>query len=149
MRVSNTEGWELAWSLRIPEPTVLINQLNRWQYMKQAWRVHAYKQRLQWHVLAAAGKKPQRPLHACWIHVERANPKPFPDPDGLTASLKPLLDVLICPRGRKPYGLGFIVDDSPQYLQRLTAESVVAPKKQGYTHVYIYRPAAGTQQRAA
>lgn len=141
----DTEGWELVHEFRLPEP---IKLLNAWQRMHWAER-NLYTQTLGWLIREAFGVLPARPLHAAWVHVERGCHPPLPDPDGLIGGLKPLLDCLVCPRLRRNHGLGFIVDDSPQYIHRLTAWPVAAPKGQGYTHVYIYRPAAGTQRRAA
>jgi len=134
-----TEGWELVHILRIPEPTVLLNVWTRMHFRKKA----TYLRKWQWLVLSAnQGKKPDIPVRECWIHVKRGNPKPFPDLDGLMGGLKPLLDVLVCPRMRNPYGLGFIQDDSQEFLQKLTAESVQTKAHEGFTLVEIYQRAA-------
>jgi hypothetical protein len=133
------EGWELVYEFRLSEPTVLLNV---WQRMHWAEK-KKHMRSLSWSVLAAVGKVPQQPLTTAWVHVERHNPKPLPDHDGLIGGLKPLLDVLTSPKANKPHSLGFIVDDSPRFLQRLTAEALPAPRGQGFTVVRIYRPGAG------
>jgi len=133
-----SDGWELVYTFRLPEPTIL---LNRWQRMHWA-RKKRYSADVAWTVLVAIGQAPRVPLQEAWIHVVRGNPKPFPDQDGLIGGLKPLLDLLSMPRGFKKVGYGFIVDDDPKHLKRLTAEAVVAPRGEGYTIVNIYRPAA-------
>lgn len=132
------DGWTLAYEFRLPEPTVLLNV---WQRMHWAEK-KKYMTRISWMVSAAVGYRPPKPLQRAWVHVERHNPKPFPDHDGLIGGLKPLLDVLCCPRLRQPHGLGFIVDDSPQFLKYLTAESKPASRGKGLTIVRIYKPAA-------
>jgi hypothetical protein len=133
----------LAYEFRLPEPTVLLNV---WQRLHWAEK-KKYMTKLGWMVRAAVPTLPAKPLQRAWIHVERHNPKPFPDYDGLIGGLKPLLDVLTCPRLRHPHGLGFIVDDSQQFLERLTAESKPASRGKGLTIVRIYRP--GAQRMAA
>lgn len=146
----DTTGWELVYSLRLPIMITLENELDRWLYARQHWRLDRYKKDLQWMLLAANGGKPRLPLHQVWIHVERSTRGVAPDPDNLWASCKPLLDCLICPRLQNPYGLGFIVDDSEQYVRRHTVASVKPPKgAPRYTLVEIYRPADNAVRRAA
>lgn len=132
------DGWELVYSLRLPEPTILLNRWTRMHHRQKTRHIST----LQWAVLTAYDGRPIRALAQCWIHVKRGNPRPFPDLDGLIGGLKPLLDVLVLPRARNPYGLGFIQDDCQSVLCKLTAESVVTPRRQGYTQVDIYQPAA-------
>jgi len=129
-----SEGWDLVYILRLPEPTVLLNRWTRMHYRRKT----AYMHKLAWMVLAANQGKPQTTVCQSWVHVERGNPKPFPDLDGLMGGLKPLLDVLVCPSMRNPHGLGFIEDDSQDFLQKLTAHSVQTKPHQGYTLVHIY-----------
>lgn len=131
------DGWELVYRFRVPEPIVLLNVWTRMHFRRKA----SYMKQWQWLLLEANKGKPRIVVHQCWIHVKRGNPKPFPDLDGLIGGLKPLLDVLVCPRLRNPYGLGFIKDDSQDFLQKLTAESVQTKPHEGFTEVEIYRPA--------
>jgi hypothetical protein len=132
------DRWELVYALRLPVPTVLLNEWTRMHFRTKK----RYMEKLGWMVIAANRGKPQTPLHTCRIHVERGNPKPFPDLDGLIGGLKPLLDVLVCPRLRNPHGLGFIKDDSQDFLKELTAQSVQTKPHEGYTLVKIYRETA-------
>jgi hypothetical protein len=43
---------------------------------------------------------------------------------------------------RNPHGLGFIKDDSQDFLKQLTAQSVQTKPHEGYTLVKIYRETA-------
>jgi hypothetical protein len=139
------EGWQIAYRLELDEPTIL---LNKWQRMNPFMQ-KKHKKRLSWLVRAAIKQPPASPLHRARIHVIRGNPPPRPDPDGLIGGLKPLLDVLSCPRGRKPFGMGFIKDDSPLFLKSLTAESVITKRGQGFTTVEIWEPAPNELRNAA
>jgi len=139
------EGWELAYSMRLPEPTVLLNKWQRMHY----WRRSGYKGRLQWLVREAHGVVPSQPLARCAIHVTRGNPKPFPDEDGLIGGLKPLIDVLSGFHPKvNPHGLGFILNDATTCLERLTAEPVQTQPRHGFTLVEIYQPAALQRKKA-
>lgn len=128
-------GWHQVFHMELDEPLALLNV---WQRMHR-FEKSRYQRRLQWLVREAA-VPPPRPLFRSRIHVVRGNAPPRPDHDGLVGGLKPLLDVLACPRGRKKFGLGFIVDDSPLFVDSLTAESVITARGQGFTRIEIWAP---------
>lgn len=138
-------GWELVYCLRLPEPTILHQQFVRMRDHEQ----QRYREQLCWWFVDANDGTPSAPLHESWVHVERHSAKPFPLHADLIGGLKPLLDVLVCPRLRNSHGLGFIVDDAPQYLLQLTAESLQAKPQQGYSVVCIYRPTTSARRLAA
>lgn len=134
-----TPGWEMVYSIRIPEPSILLNELIRMHWAQ----VRKYKLNLQQLVVEATMGQPRLSLPLCRIHVSRGNPKPFPDYDGVVGGLKPLLDVLAGFHPKvHPYGLDFIASDAPTCLQQIKTEPVETAKGQGYTRVDIYRPAA-------
>ncbi len=144
-RKPDMDGWVLTWRLKLDEPCIL---LNKWQRMH--WRQRSrYEKKLHWLVRAQVKSRPTTTIRKSRIHITRGNPPPRPDHDGLIGGLKPLIDILCSQRARNPLGLGFIIDDSPQYLDTLTADSVITPPKQGFTLIEIWQPGSSDIRKAA
>lgn len=120
-------GWWHRHTLRLEEPTIL---LNKWQRMHWAQK-RKYQKDLTWSIRALGPIWPA-PASRCRIHIIRANPKPYPDYDGMIGGFKPLLDALVT--------CGYIEDDSPGVIESLTAMSVIAPRQKGYTVTEIWIP---------
>ena len=139
------DGWQLVHQLEIPEATKTLNQWQRMHWGKRG----RYKKRIAWLVRGQIKKMPRVALVKSRIHVTRGNPPPRPDHDGLIGGLKPLIDVLCSRRDRNKEGLGFIVDDSPQYLDTLTADSVTTRPGEGFTRVEIWQPNENEMRSAA
>jgi hypothetical protein len=59
-----------------------------------------------------ACRPPKLPLTRCKVLIERTSTQE-PDRDNLVGGVKPLMDALQPLSKRHPYGLGFILDDSP------------------------------------
>lgn len=96
-----------SYDFTIPVRVPTLNVLMRMHFRKR----HRLLNQLAWHVVAAAGKAPPRPFQKARVVIERESTQE-PDPDGLKASVKSLLDVLQPVSKRHPLGLGFIKDDS-------------------------------------
>ncbi|GAA0721438.1 hypothetical protein [Dokdonella soli] len=69
-----------------------------------------------WLELAKQHAKPREPFQRARVTIHRHGPKE-PDPDGLPATAKALLDVLQPFSKRHPCGLGVIVDDSSRCIE--------------------------------
>lgn len=131
--------WELVYALRLPEPCILLHEVREMPTQE----LRKYRCHLAGMILDEIDHRPpQQPLVHARIHVERFASKPQPNYADLHGGLKQLTDVLCSPRLRRPYGLGFIVDDSHQFLNRLSIEARTVPQGQGYTIIQIFRPTA-------
>lgn len=137
-------GWRLAFHVKLPEA---VKTLNQWQRMNR-WERQKYERDLYLLVRAAVSEPPRQPANPARIHIVRGNPPPRPDHDNLVGGLKPLMDVLCCPRLRKA-GWGFIVDDSPQFLDSYTAESVATSRGTAFTEIEVWARTDGAVRAAA
>lgn len=113
----------------VPMRLPLMNKLLRMHFRAR----HRVMNQLAWEVKAAA-KAPAVPFARCEITIERESPQE-PDQDGLTASVKGLLDVLQPVSLRHPLGLGFIANDSPACIRGLEVRHI--PGKGAKTRVII------------
>lgn len=93
---------------------------------------------LAWDVASGLARqvKPSQPLEKCRVTVERCSVG-VPDDDGLTGSLKNLMDVLCPPSKRHPYGLGVIKDDGPAHCEQVIRAVKVRHRKDQKTVVTI------------
>lgn len=89
--------------------------------LRQHWRKRGQSTRaLAWAVRAAVGAAglPAAPILRARVAIERHSAGTAPDHDGLVGGCKGLIDCLLpFHEKRRPYGLGFITDDSPQHLE--------------------------------
>jgi hypothetical protein len=87
---------------------------------RQHWAVRQKKKaKLAMEVLVAIGGpacKPVKPVQKATIMVKRYSAGTL-DQDNLTASVKPLLDILCRSSSTHPHGMGFIEDDSPAHIE--------------------------------
>lgn len=91
---------------------------NRKEKLALAWRV-----RVAWN-----RPLPIAPLPIALVKIERRSIR-WVDDDGMVGGCKGLLDILQpCDPKRRPYGLGFIQDDSSRHI-RLHARPVKVPRK--------------------
>ena len=136
---------ELKYKLRIDEPFLLLNKLQRmhWSDRKK------YHQRLYWLLRQQITSPPRTPLLRCRIHVTRGNPPPLPDLDGLYGGVKPLLDCLVVKTKANPLGMGFIMDDNQNVIEELKVESVKTRRCEGFTEIRIYQAAKAEGVKAA
>lgn len=103
----------ISWEFVLPVRLKTLNELLRLHFT--ARKKHMVE--LAWHVRAMA-TPPAKPLKRCRIVVERESTQP-PDPDGIRATVKPLLDVLQPVSVRHPLGLGFIESDAASCIVSL------------------------------
>lgn len=99
--------------LRIPRPCPTVNELRR-KYRHWA----AYKDLLAlWgaELLAAKGARTIPEATGPMRVTITAGRRRLLDDDGV--AVKPILDLLTRPRGRKVYGRGWIVDDHPKWCR--------------------------------
>lgn len=125
----------LSIAFRLEGNLPLANVWMRWHWAKRG----RYMRNLSWQIFAAMESGPPLPLEPiprCRIAVVRGS-SGVPDPDGLVASVKPLLDCLVNATTRNPHGLGIIEDDGPEHIVELRATHEPAKRGQGYTEVYI------------
>lgn len=64
------------------------------------------------------------PLERVRIEIERRQVGRRLDKDNLYGSVKPLIDVLCPPSERNKFGLGIILDDRDEVIEKLTVRSV-------------------------
>lgn len=104
---------------RLWMPGVVTPTLNR--SLRAHWRVRLRSTReMAWHVRLALGRRgvPTAPFERARVVIERRTAGTQPDHDGLVGGVKGLLDCLLpFHEKRRPYGLGFVRDDSPQHLE--------------------------------
>lgn len=130
------QGWLLAYELELPEATPLLQEWTGLPLKEQ----DKYRAHLSGLILNEVDHQiPARHLLSAWIHVERFALGQKPTYPELQGGLNPLLDVLCCPKIRNPHGLSFIVDKSPQFLQRVTAQAEPMTPNGERTRVRIYR----------
>ena len=95
------------------QPLKLLNELLRMHHRQRS----AYTRRLSTEVAGATAHRAGEPLvRKARVTIERHSIG-TPDPDGLVASAKGLLDVLQPRSDRHPHGLGLIWQDSPAHLE--------------------------------
>lgn len=114
-------------------PGVVTPTLNR--SLRQHWRERLRGTReMAWHVRAALGRRgaPPAPFERARVMIERRTAGTQPDHDGLVGGIKGLLDCLLpFHEKRRPYGLGFVRDDSPQHLDLVVRGVRVARAEAG------------------
>ncbi len=123
------------WLPGIVLPT--LNVWSRWHWSKQ----RRHSRAMAWAVRAAWGQPlPPAPLfEQARIEIERCAPGIAPDPDGLVGGCKGLIDSLLPYHvKRRPYGLGFLVDDGPDRVE-IAARSARARKGEAGTRL-VLRP---------
>lgn len=87
---------------------------------------------------AIDGKVPAASIARSALEIERYCTGSL-DWDNAYGGLKPLLDCLVAPSSRNPYGLGLIQDDSPKFMPEAPhMTQVVAKRGGGCTVVRIY-----------
>jgi len=96
---------------RLNKPLMLPNRKKGLHWAEQSKLIHALSQE----VAQIIGPGPTQPIQKAHITVWRYGIREC-DADNLTASLKPLLDVLQPRSQRHPYGLGIIAGDDPAHL---------------------------------
>ena len=122
----------------LPEPTPLLNVL-----MRKHYRVRSQNKRRTAAAIAAeiAGKKPPGPFLKARVTITRYSCG-VPDDDGLKGGVKDLLDCLTTPKllaGGKiknKFGVGLIVDDSPQHCL-LVVNGVKCKRAEQRTEVLV------------
>ncbi|RVT91389.1 hypothetical protein EOD42_22300 [Rhodovarius crocodyli] len=91
------------------------------QTLRQHWRQRGQKTRaMAWAIRAAVGRAglPATPLMRARVEIERRSAGPGADTDGLVGGCKGLIDCLLpMVEKRRPYGLGFVHDDSPKHME--------------------------------
>jgi hypothetical protein len=63
----------------------------------------------------------------------------LPDKDGLYGGAKPLIDALLVRSEQHPHGLGFIVDDGPEFLDLIVSSELAEKRAAVRTYVLIER----------
>lgn len=118
----------------VPIRLLTINELLRlsWparrRYIRQvAWAVH---------LALPVTKRPAKPLERARIRVERHGAG-MPDPESLSSTIKPLLDVLQVRSRRHPYGLDVIVDDTEKVLGKPEVVQIKAPRGVSFFRVWL------------
>lgn len=101
----------MTYDFTIPLRVPTQNALLRMHFRKR----HKLLNEIAWHVRAAAGPPPPAPFKRAHIVIERESTQE-PDPDGLPASAKGLLDVLQPCSKRHPLGLGYIANDDSKSI---------------------------------
>lgn len=119
----------MNYDFTIPMRVPTFNQLLRMHFRARAKTLN----KIAWLVREQA-TPPATPIKKCTIVIERESPRE-PDPDGLPASAKGLLDVLQPCSKRHPLGLGFIVNDNSQCIVSLQVRHVQG--KGEFTRVVI------------
>lgn len=119
----------------LAKPTILLNP---WQRMHWATR-REYSIALAWEVRAAIGAQmPRAPFERARLVVRRMSLQE-PDTDGLYGGLKPLIDSLIVPSRRHPFGIGVIVDDCASRLTLDARHVQVGKRKLQGTIAEVHR----------
>lgn len=120
-------------------PGVVTPTLNR--SLRQHWRQRLRGTReMAWQVRAALGRRgvPAAPFERARVVIERRTAGTQPDHDGLVGGCKGLIDCLLpFHEKRRPYGLGFLRDDSPQHLDLVVKGVRVARKAEAGLLVMI------------
>jgi len=125
-----SEGWpaDPAYRLWLPgvvTPTLNVSLRQHWSRRRQGVRD------LAWAVRAALGRHgvPAQPFERALVCIERRTAGTQPDHDGLVGGAKGLIDTLLpMDAVRRPYGLGFIRDDSPAHLELIVRSRRVAAR---------------------
>lgn len=115
----------------LPRLLPLTNQLLRMHWQKRRRLIKA----LAWEIRAVAPRAPAEPFERARVTVTRCSSQP-PDDDGLVGGVKMLLDCLVVPTKRNPWGLGYVVDDAPAHIEQHTVHEYAPPRK-GRTVVRI------------
>ena len=84
--------------------------------------------------------RPRAPLERVRLHVHRGGSEVRVDDDEIIGGLAPVLKMLGSQRLRNEYGLGFIVDNTGQYVESLTVEHEHTTFLEGYTTIEIWQP---------
>lgn len=101
----------MTYDFTLPFRLLTFNQLMRMHFRKRK----KHLSEIAWHVLALAGPPPPQPFARARVVIERESTQE-PDPDGLPATAKGLLDVLQPCSRRHPLGLGYILNDSSKCI---------------------------------
>lgn len=127
--------------VRFTLPFAII-RLNQWSRMHWSRR-RKHMQLLQAEVQAAltAGwinTHSHDPVQHCEIRVDRyCNGTAVPDPDGLNASVKALLDTLVIPTQRNPFGLSVITNDTGDLIKLHPVQGHICRRGEQRTEVEI------------
>jgi len=114
----------------INEAVPLLNVWQRLHFKAKAQKLRLYAWELRAHIPKGDA------LQRCAVLIVRHSAAQVPpDDDNLIA--KPILDCLVEPSKRNPYGVGVIKDDSPKYLQGVAVLSARCGAKKDKTEVYI------------
>lgn len=98
------------YDITLPFRTLTMNQLLRTHFRKR--RKHL--EEIAWYIRTNAMPPPE-PFTLARVQVSRYSPRVLDD-DGARAIAKGVLDCLQPVSKRHPFGLGFILDDSPSCL---------------------------------
>lgn len=93
--------------------TPSLNTLMRMHWAKRRRQARTFAQLLHYH----SGYRPgaEGPMERCRLVVERRGAKLL-DADNLEGGVKPLVDAMLLPGRRHPYGLGWLRDDGPEVV---------------------------------
>jgi hypothetical protein len=108
---SDTRTWVLA----IPGVPRLQRNFGHWA--KRHRHDKNWQERVAWRMRILVAPGPPLLLPSVWIQCRRFSSGTEPDHDNLVVSFKPLIDALKPASKANPYGIGLILDDSPQVIR--------------------------------
>ncbi len=111
----------LVIAVSIPLTVPPLNRFLRmhWSKRRKLQKEVSWLLQLGLHGAGFHGIRKHLPLRRCDIDIVRFSRRE-PDPDGLPATAKPLLDALQPLSKTHPFGLGVIAEDSSECIRRLT-----------------------------
>lgn len=107
--------FDITLQMRVPT----LNDMIRMHFRKRAKLL----KEVAWQVRLEAGPPPTEPFKRVKVAVFRESTQE-PDPDGIRATAKPILDVLQPCSKKHPVGLGWIIEDSAQCVVDLKVHHV-------------------------
>lgn len=118
----------------VPIRLLTVNELLRMQWPAR----RRYIRQIAWavHLALPVTKRPPKPLERASVRVERHGAG-MPDPESLSTTIKPLLDVLQVRSRRHPYGLDIIADDTEKVIGKPEVVQVKAPRGVNFFRVWI------------
>lgn len=123
-------------TLSLPFPSPSLNEIRgvHWAaYRKvlKGWQLRVFT--------ALNGRRPAKPLHRAILEVDRYEVGEGLDWDNVYGGLKPILDCLVMPTTKNPFGLGLIVDDSPSHVPLPPfVRQFSSPRNESRTEIRIY-----------